>query len=122
MRKKTEMKKLWLDDLRLPPEDCLWAKNYDEAIEILEKENISAISFDHDLGDVENGQDKEKSGYDVALYLAERAYNGLSVPSEVYIHSANPVGRERIAQTIKRYLGENTLKTGIISNKPKIEI
>lgn len=41
--------RLWLDDIRLPPQDWVWAKSYDDAILLLANGGIEEISFDHDL-------------------------------------------------------------------------
>lgn len=46
--------KLWLDDLRPPPDDTWhWAHNYDEAIAAFQDKDhgITHASLDHDLGD-----------------------------------------------------------------------
>lgn len=88
------MTQLWIDDLRLPPEGWTWAKTSAEAITILETSlgDITAISFDHDLG----GDDTTRP---VALWLAERG----AFPEEVYIHSANIVGKQWLLSLINRY-------------------
>jgi hypothetical protein len=47
------------------------------------------------------------TGYEVALHLAQRAFEGKPVPDLVRVHSANPVGRERIEGVIRRYLPDS---------------
>ncbi|MGV8875505.1 MAG: cyclic-phosphate processing receiver domain-containing protein [Rhodococcus sp. (in: high G+C Gram-positive bacteria)] len=42
--------KLWVDDLRLPPEGWEWAKTSREAITALSSSDVSELSLDHDLG------------------------------------------------------------------------
>lgn len=90
--------KLWIDDMRQPPRDeemggkaWVWVKTSKDAIEILSVCHVTEMSFDHDLGEEDNG-------YKVAAFLEEiapyrMAYLG---PIKWHIHSQNPVGRERI--------------------------
>lgn len=86
--------KLWIDDLRTPPQGWTWVKTSREALNLLETraQDVTAISFDHDLG----GDDTTRP---VALWLAE---HGL-FPEEVYIHSANVVGKQWLLSLIERY-------------------
>ena len=46
------MKKLWLDDIRIPPSyDWLWVRTYQEFVDTIEDLGLpDVISFDHDLG------------------------------------------------------------------------
>lgn len=90
--------KIWLDDERpMPPGFNYHARTAREAIELLEAGGVTVISLDHDLGDEQNG-----TGYDVACYIEQTAYDGSLAPIEVTIHSANPVGRARMEQAIAR--------------------
>lgn len=96
---------LWVDDERpLPQQYAGWliARSYKEAIDILSQISVRCVSLDHDLASFEDG--KEKTGYDIALWLAERKFNGDQVPEQVWAHSANPVGADRINGVVKRYL------------------
>lgn len=61
------------------------------------KGKIEHISFDHDLGD----EDKNGTGYDVAVALEEMAYNNKISKISYAVHSANPVGRKRIDAAMK---------------------
>jgi hypothetical protein len=96
---------LWIDDVRLPPTDWLWAEDYDQAIHYIEMygDKIDLISFDHDLGDQ---RVPEKTGYDVLLYIVQMKYDGKPIPKAFNVHSANPVGRDRMSGVIERYLSE----------------
>ena len=98
--------KLWVDDLRPAPAGWTWAKSFQEAVDLIESGAVDEISLDHDLGDQGT---PERTGYDVALVLAERAVNGLAVPAIASVHSANPVGRERILGVLTRYLPATTI-------------
>ncbi len=94
--------KLWIDDVRPAPDDT-WdiARTYDEAINSLSKNKYDIVSFDHDLGDFKDG--RERTGYDVLLWLTEKRLNNETVPKNLRIHSANPVGRQRMQGVIDRY-------------------
>lgn len=88
------MAKLWIDDLRTPPNDWLWAKSSKDAIFILQTvSNIDTISFDHDLG----GSDTTRP---VILWLCE---NPEKWPATCFVHSMNNVGREWLEGMIERY-------------------
>lgn len=85
-------------------------KNYEEFVKFVKKnyENISHISFDHDLADEHyapetgNWKYKEKTGWDCAMWLKEfYAENKLGLPV-MYVHSMNPVGTKRIINVFKK--------------------
>ena len=84
---------IYIDDMRQPLiPDALWAKSYDEAVEVIINMPITlTIDFDHDLGE-------EKTGYDFAKWLIEQSYIG-----KFRIHSMNPVGANNIRQLLKHY-------------------
>ena len=92
--------KLYLDDVRHPSEQYSDSEEWtvvrtaEEAIKILESNVVTEISFDHDLG-------TELTGYDVATRMEELVVTGVIKMPECYIHSANPVGRQRIHAAIK---------------------
>lgn len=89
--------KLWVDDLRTQPNGWAWAKSFWEAIAYLSEGCVTEISLDHDLGDTASLM--EKTGYDVALYMAEHNI----WPSKVFVHSANPVGASDIVKLVQRH-------------------
>jgi len=120
------MKKIYLDDLRVPT-DKSWilVKDYDEFVAKVEEiglDNIELISLDHDLGPcamaewrntVQNygiNYDKieEKTGYDVAKWLVDKWMDGQKIV-EVVVHSANPIGSGNIMGYINQYLHMNRL-------------
>jgi hypothetical protein len=89
--------KIWLDDERpMPPGFDCHVKTAAGVIELLAVGGVTALSLDHDLGD-DGG-----TGYEVACYIEQGAYNGTLSPVEVTIHSANPVGRERMEKAIRK--------------------
>lgn len=86
--------KLWIDDVRLPPTGWFWAKNSEVALQLLSTDQFDEISFDHDLG----GDD---TAYPVATWIEEQAYHGKINKMIWYVHSANPIGRERIKRAMQ---------------------
>lgn len=89
--------KIWVDDIRTPPNWWTWCTTSDMAIEWLEvykKHNmvVEAMSLDHDLG----GDDTTRR---VVLWCCENDF----WPVEVRVHSANYVGVEWLEGMISRY-------------------
>lgn len=93
--------KIWVDDIRTPPDDTwTWAKTSQDAIywlmssQICEHEEcqFDIMSLDHDLG----GDDTSRP---IVLWMCENEY----WPEEVIVHSANPVGIEWLEGMIRRY-------------------
>lgn len=83
--------RLWVDDARDMPEDYnIHVETYQDAIDILDTYEVSAISLDHDLGDVDT-----RTGYDIACWIEKHATLGLP-RIEWSIHSVNPVGVKRM--------------------------
>jgi len=97
--------KIWLDDQlddpetpdRHPPEGWVGCKVASEAIRLISTGAVTDIDYDHDLGDDASSGD----GYQVALYIEEGAYLGTLNPIRWHIHSANPVGREKIKSAMR---------------------
>lgn len=86
--------KLWVDDLRTPPDDTwIWAKTSKQALKILAEIPIEEMSLDHDLG----GDDTTRP---IILWLCEHPG---SWPDNVSVHSANPVGRQWLEGMVVRY-------------------
>lgn len=101
--------KLWVDDIRNPPTPVGYdiARTYDEAIMLMTKCDYDVVFLDHDLGDFTAG--KERTGYDVLMWIVEQKQAGQPVPTQYILLTANPIGRDRMAGVIERYLiGEDT--------------
>jgi hypothetical protein len=98
---------VYLDDMRKEPKNFILAKTYKECISLLESNNIDILSLDHDLGDFENG--KEYTGYDVAMYIVEKQENeSINIwPKEIYMHTANPIGRQNMFSLLNNYKPSN---------------
>lgn len=111
---------LWLDDVRPAPSGWLWVTNVIDAKSLLESGRVAVASLDHDLGACAacmNGRTAEQwldetrytnaphcshvgTGYDLCLWMAETGHWPQDEPS---VHSANPVGAERMRGVIRRY-------------------
>lgn len=98
--------KMWVDDLRDPPDkDWVWAKSSDAAIMFLRAcyfwqtqgtsdkyWYVQEMSLDHDLG----GNDTTRP---VVMWMCENDF----WPTEISIHTQNPVGREWLQGMVERY-------------------
>ncbi len=93
------MVRIWLDDIRTPPDGWIWAKTAHEAIQYISARNVSEVSLDHDLGAED---DAENSGYAVAKYIERAAYLGQIPRIRWSVHSANPVGRKNMEAALKK--------------------
>ena len=95
--------KLFLDDIRTPPNDFILARSFVQAQSLVRQFGCPYfISFDHDLGE-------EKTGYDFAKWLVEMDmdYHILPKDFDYTIHSQNPVGTINIFEYLERYIYEN---------------
>lgn len=96
--------KIYLDDIRPAPKDFVLAHSVNEAIALIQKaeqegECIELIDCDHDLGDYfSDGGD----GIKLLDWLCER-----QTYYPVALHTANPVGREKMLRLIKRCWDSN---------------
>lgn len=83
--------KVFLDDERPAPEG--WQRVYwpNEAIDLLETNQVQTISLDHDLGD-----DIRGTGYDVLLWIEQAVATYNFQPPEILIHSANTSARQKM--------------------------
>lgn len=103
--------KLWIDDLRTPPDESwAWAKTSEEALSILrtkysalvglvpvQTDELTDVSFDHDLG----GDDTSRP---IMLWMAEYGF----WPAAVYVHTMNVVGAQYLMGIAERYAPPET--------------
>jgi hypothetical protein len=96
--------KIWVDDERPKPDDSWTAmKNSTVAILLLKALKrrglvVRAISLDHDLG-ISRSTGLEDTTRPVVLWMCENEF----WPEKVYVHTANPVGREWLVGMVDRY-------------------
>jgi hypothetical protein len=87
--------RLYLDDLRPLPNDFDQAvRTAAEAIAILRSGQVAFLSFDHDLG-------TDDTGYTVAKWIEQSAFEGTLPPLGWAVHSANPVDRANIEAALR---------------------
>lgn len=114
---------LWLDDYRPAPEGWTHVYNIDAAKAHLLDGQVEYASLDHDLGacgtcmrglSVDQWMEEHAfesmpncehfgTGYDLCLWMAEK---GIWPKNKPLVHSANPVGRDRMRGVIERYFVE----------------
>lgn len=93
--------KLFLDDERTAPDGWETIRPGDfKDFFTRNKNKIEAISFDHDLGYNENGEEYP-SGYDFFCEFEKAYYEHDIIPPYMYVHSANPAGRGNILRGIE---------------------
>ncbi len=101
--------KVWLDDRRPAPEGWVHLRTPEEAIELLRGGGVGELSLDHDLG-LDVGA-RERTGYDVLLWLEREVAAGRATPPAVMrVHSGNvgAVGRmEQAVESIRRLAAED---------------
>jgi len=94
--------RVFLDDIRPAPEGWTLVRWPDEAIALLKTGQVDELSLDHDLGDDQRG-----TGHDVLVWIEEAvALRGFRPPA-ITVHSANAVGRRRMAlaiESIRRFV------------------
>lgn len=105
--------RIWLDDERAPKDwvpkmrwfrgrdpselrEWVWVRTVPDAIELLEAGGIAELSLDHDLG-----EEGEGDGYDVLLWIEERAATDEGyVPPLIHVHTSNVIARERMESAV----------------------
>lgn len=120
------MVNLWLDDVRPAPDGWVHVKDIESAKDYLKNDRVEHCSLDHDLGAcdlcmggktweewLENSQGQSMphcshvgTGYDLCLWMAEYGHWPTHRP---LVHSANPVGRDRMRGVIDRYFTTETV-------------
>lgn len=95
------MRRLYVDDLRPCPEGWDVARNFHQAIVMLDTGDYDEVSLDHDIASFYGN--KEMTGNDVLQYLIMKKLEGAKVPTTIHVHSANPVGVKKMQEDIDRY-------------------
>jgi hypothetical protein len=92
--------RLWLDDLRTPPDDSwTWVKTVADATALMEAGEVAEASLDHDLGEDVDGRELPE-GRTLIYWMAEHE----CWPTKaITVHSANPVGVDYMLGMIERY-------------------
>jgi hypothetical protein len=92
--------KVWLDDERAAPAGWVHVRTPEDAIELLRGGDVEELSLDHDLG-LDVGV-RERTGYDVLLWLeAEVAAGRARPPAVMTVHSGNVGAVTRMEQAVE---------------------
>lgn len=114
--------KLWLDDVRDPP-DATWrvARTSRQALALVREHGAPwRMSLDHDLGlvkvlpdgrEVRTSVDRAEHEDNAMIFLKELA-SMLVSPPKWEVHSSNPPARESMEAFLKSW--ENTVRTGVL--------
>jgi hypothetical protein len=87
--------KLYLDDERACPEGWVLVKTAEEAILMLDTQDVEEISLDHDLGDTDH--DPEWTGYTVLQHIESKVvWDDSYLPPKIKIHTANTGARPKM--------------------------
>jgi Cyclic-phosphate processing Receiver domain len=92
--------KVFLDDIRPAPAGWVRVRTPEEVIELLRSGRVEAVSLDFDLGF--RGEEERRTGEVVLGWIEERVFRGeadFDLPV-ITIHSANPVGRQRLQRAL----------------------
>ena len=88
---------VYLDHLRQCPDNFTLAKNALECRLLLLSNDVNILSLDHDLSETE-------TGYDLCKWLVEAGqYNRNIYPKQIFLHTANGVGRDNMFKLLERY-------------------
>lgn len=113
--------KVWLDDEPTvewrasicPAPEWTHSRWPDDTIALLKTGTVSHLSLDHDLGDKDaalaDGR-KERTGYDVVLWIENEVKQNGFEPPHIRVHSQNGPGRDRIlaaCRQIEKYHQQN---------------
>ena len=96
--------KVYLDDIRIAPDGWVRAWWPEEVIELLKTGQVDEISLDHDLGDHfgrPSGVLRERTGYDVLLWIEQEVALAGFDPPIIHIHTANPVADVRMRAAVE---------------------
>lgn len=96
--------KLWLDDVRRPPNNTwVWVTSGHDFKDWLNsdwKYSITDISFDHDIATYD-AWGNEITGYTCLCWIEKMFHNDPQfVLPHMTVHSANPVGRQKMQRVI----------------------
>lgn len=91
--------KIFLDDVRTPPDGWILVNWPQQAINYLKTNKVTEISLDHDLGD-----DSIGTGYDVVTWIEEQVMLHGFVPPKITVHSANVSAKSKMEMGIAKIM------------------
>ena len=93
--------KLYLDDVRTPPEGWTLVSTVKDMMFLTATENPTHISLDHDLG----ATDPDYTGYYFMLWLEREVFCGKYTKENfpvITFHTDNPVGRANMQRSLNK--------------------
>lgn len=99
---------LFVDDNRAAPIGWVVARNYDEAIRMLEAnwDRLTAVALDHDIASFRvdsDGNSQELTGYTIMCWIEQRCADAAARPTfDIFVHSQNSVGAVKILVVAER--------------------
>lgn len=99
--------KLFIDDIRNPPnDDWVIARTSKKAIQLIKSFGFPThISFDHDLGEDDDAMKVAKWIVETDINEVEKGNNNWIPKNFSFtVHSANPVGKKNIESLLTQYL------------------
>lgn len=108
--------KVFLDDLRTPPDNTWTLVRWpNDVIELLLTNEVTHLSLDHDLGNDDYG-----TGYDVIVWLEEAVYFDRVKAPIITIHSANSSARTKMLAGVEKiYQYDNCNNSKGVLNEDK---
>lgn len=110
--------KLYVDDLRQCPEGWQLARTVTEAIRILDTQRVTHVSLDHDIshGVEVNGLTRlypcGETFEPVARFIGMMVEASGEIGPQVTLHTANPVGAEKMRSILAGYRMPVTIQLG----------
>ena len=101
--------RFYLDDWRHAPPGWRLARTFDEGLDLLARHRgkWEAITLDHDLDDEE-----DRTGFDFVQRMAEQDV----WCTDIYVHSSNPEGRERMLA----FIAAEDARRGLASDRTRV--
>jgi hypothetical protein len=111
-------KKLWIDDLRDPPDDS-WevVRTAHRALCLLEDNEYEEVSFDNDLGYGSLYGNKMLEGRNILGWLRNRQANGLYVPPVLRVHTSNPDAALAMESDVSLIIGDVLKSAGMVVDR-----
>ena len=88
--------KLYLDDIRKCPDGWIPVRNFLDMIQLLQEQDVTEISLDHDMGGL------EPTGYDLLNWIERKVFEEGFIPPKMYVHTWNLTGRKNMLLAIKK--------------------
>ena len=102
------MTRLYIDDIRNPPnDDWIITRTITGAIRVLATMEVDTISLDHDISHQVSVDGHSRpfaclENFSAVCYFIGEKYKGLT-PPKIILHTSNPVGAQRMRHILESY-------------------